>query len=228
MNKITKKQNLRFAVLSVDNALFTLKDGQLLVRLISLSATSPFHGKMGLPGGLVKTTETAGEAALRNINEKAKIDTSKVYIEQLYTFSEVDRDPRGRVVAVSYLGLVPWQSLNENEKNNSEARWVSVKTIPKLGYDHNKITEVALERLKARIAYSTLAAKLLPNEFTLIELEKAYEIILGKKIDRRNFRKKIKKVKIIISLNKKRTGMKWRPAMLYAFRSKKVEIMEIL
>lgn len=221
-------KTLRFAVLAADNALFTLKDGLLLVRLISLSKDSPFAGKMGLPGGLVRPEETAEVAALRNIAEKAKVAPGKVYVEQLYTFSKVNRDPRGRVVAVSYLGLVPWQNLNAKEKENGEVSWLPVKNLPKLGYDHNEIIKAALERLRARIAYSTIASKLLPPEFTLIELEKAYETILGKKIDRRNFRKKIKKLKLIVSLNKKRTGMKWRPAMLHAFRSSKVELMEIL
>lgn len=228
MNNSNKKQNLRFAVLAADNALFTIKDGLLLVRLIALASSSPFPGRLGLPGGLVHPDETAEDSAMRNIREKARISPSKVHIEQLFTFSAINRDPRGRVVAVSYLGLVPWRALTEKERENSDASWIPVKNLPKLGYDHNEIIKTALERLRSRIAYSTLASKLLPEEFTLIDLEKAYETILGKKIDRRNFRKKIKKLKIVVPLNKKLTGMKWRPAMLYAFRSQKVELMEIL
>lgn len=230
MIKTTPKENeLRFAVLAADNVLFTIRDGVLLVRLVALPAHSPFPGKWGLPGGLVQPHETAEEAALRHIGEKARIASDKVYIEQLYTFSEVSRDPRGRVVAVAYLGLVPWQHLREEEREDTEAvAWVPVKSVPALGYDHNAIVVRALERLRARITYSTLVSTLLPHEFTLIELERAYAVVLGKKIDRRNFRKKIAKLKLLASLNKKRTGARWRPAMLYAFRSSKVENIDIL
>lgn len=228
-NKKVTARHLRFAVLATDVVILTLKEGELYVRLSAVNRPPYFVNAKGLPGGLISPEETAEQAVLRHIKNKARIDPKKFYIEQLYTFSAINRDPRGRVVAVAYLAFVPWEELSKAEQaNSSEAFWQLAQKTPKLAYDHNEILKTALERVRSRVSYTTLIAKLMPKEFPLADLEKAYEGILDKKLDRRNFRKKINKLKLLVSLKKKLKGLKWRPAMLYSFRSKKVENIEIL
>lgn len=223
------KKHLKFAVLAADAALFALCDNKLLIRLIRVHRPPYFKNSEGLPGGLLGPAETAEAAAMRHLSEKGRISREKLYIEQLYTFSRVNRDPRGRVVAVAYLCLVPWEKLSTSEEGDTdEVWWQEVNNLPKLAYDHNEIVAVALGRLRSRITYTTLMAKLMPSEFTLTELEQAYESILGEGIDKRNFRKKIMKLKLVVSLKRKRVGQKHRPAMLYQFRSSSVLNIQVL
>lgn len=221
--------SLRFAVLATDTALFTVRDGQLLVRLVRVDRAPHFKNAKGLPGGLIHAHEVAEEAAQRLITEKAAIDPDKIYLEQLYTFSEVERDPRGRVVAVAHLALVPWESLSPHEQDgDDEAWWATLSEAKALAYDHDAILSVALHRLRSRVTYTTLMQKLLPREFTLTELERAYESVLKTDLDKRNFRKKIMKVGVLTPLPRKRADGPHRPAQLYKFASSKVEHIEIL
>ena len=221
--------NLRFAILATDVALFTIVDGKLMVRLIRVDRAPMISGTQGLPGGLIDPKETAQEAAERLVQSKAGIDSNHVHLEQLYTFSKVDRDPRGRVVAVAYLGLVPWTKLTDAEQANSEqAQWVSLSKARSLAYDHDEILRAAIERLRSRTSYTTLLAKLMPAEFTLTELENAYASILQTELDKRNFRKKILKLGILKELPKKRTAGRSRPAQLYRFAHKEVREIEII
>ncbi len=220
---------LHFAVLAADTVLFTLRNEELLVRLISVQASSAYPRHKGLPGGLLQPKETAEQAALRHLEQKACITIKNVYHEQLYTFSAIDRDPRGRVVAVAYLALVPWEALSLAEQvAEPDAGWYPAKKLPRLAYDHAEIIRVASERLRSKIVYSTLIAKLLPKEFTLTELEKAYVAILEQPIDKRNFRKKILRQGFVEQLNKQRTGLKQRPASLFRFTSQTVQLIEVL
>ena len=132
------------------------------------------------------------------------------------------------MVAVAYFALVPWQKLSEKERGNSvESWWHAANSKSKLAYDHNEMLELALKRVQSRIKYTTAMKHLMPEEFTLTELEKMYELILDKKLDKRNFRKKILSLKILKPLPAKRTG-KFRPAQLYKFRSAKVEEIQII
>ena len=229
--------HLRFAVLAADTALFTIKDGALHIRLINVDRPPHFKNVPGLPGGLLHPNETAEAAAVRHLEEKSGIDTKKIHIEQLYTFSHVDRDPRGRVVAVAYLALVAWETLSDIEQQSDKgAMWVPLKSANpsnklgarKLAYDHDEILAVAAQRLRARVHYSTLISKLVPHEFTLTDLEKAYECVIGTGPDKRNFRKKILKLGILKELSKKKSGGRFRPAKLYSFASSKVSTMEVL
>lgn len=214
---------LRFAVLATDVVLLTYKDGDLYVRLIPVDLPPFFQKLHGLPGGLLRPDEVAEQAAKRHVEVKAKIVSGPSHLEQLYTFSEIDRDPRGRVVSVAYLALVPWERLTETERGlQTETGWYPAKRLPKLAYDHAEIIRVALERFRTKIVYSTLISKLMPKEFTLTELEQAYARILEKGMDKRNFRKKILKLKIVKELDKKRSGLKQRPASLFKFVSEKV------
>lgn len=229
-NKFVKNPvHLKFAVLATDVALFTIRDNNLLVRLTSVNRPPFFVNQQGLPGGLIDPKETAEQAVKRHIEGKALVASEKIYIEQLYTFSKIDRDPRGRVVAVAYLALVPWGKLSEDEQSDKNgARWVSVDSVRNLAYDHDEIVLVAENRLRSRIKYTTLMSKLLPKEFTLTEMEQAYESVVHTELDKRNFRKKILKLKIVQSLHKKSTDGAHRPAELYKFTSEKVKEIEVL
>ena len=219
---------LRFAILAADVVLFALREGQLLVRLIPINRPPHFKNMRGLPGGLLQPDETAHETALRQVKQKAHVDPKKVHVEQLYTFSALDRDKRGRVVAVAYLGLVPWESLTELERADTEGCfWVPVKSAKRLAYDHDEILSVAVARLRSRVSYTTLIQKLMPKEFTLTELEQAYEAVVGQDLDKRNFRKKILKLGIVAPLPHKKAG-KFRPAQLYKFASSKIDEIEVL
>lgn len=223
------KEHLHFAVLAADTALFTIHDGALYIRLITVNRPPFYSNTPGLPGGLLDPKETAEQAALRHLHRKTAIDPSHIYIEQLYTFSSIDRDPRGRVVAVTYLALVSWENLTDQERLNSpEGQWVLVKDAKRLAYDHDEVLHMALSRLRSRITYTTMMGKLMPKEFTLTELEQAYECVLKNNLDKRNFRKKILKLGIVAPLNKKRQSGRSRPAELYRFTSQKITDIEIL
>jgi 8-oxo-dGTP diphosphatase len=229
MSQSTEPKHLRFAILAADSALFTIRDGRLLVRLVRVDRPPHFPNTKGLVGGLIDPKETAEESALRLIQEKASIATKHIYLEQLYTFSNIERDPRGRVVAVAYIGFIPWEALTPTETlNTDESWWCDVEAAKKLAYDHDDMLSVALERIRSRIRYTTLMVKLMPQEFTLTELETAYENILRANLDKRNFRKKILKLKIVKPLNRKRAGGAHRPAELYSFSTRKVHEIELL
>ncbi len=221
--------HLKFAVLAADIALFSIRDNQLLVRIIHVIRPPHFPGNWGLPGGLIRPHETAFDAAKRLVSDRALVDSDKVYFEQLYTFDSVKRDPRGRVVAVAYLALVPWQKLSDSERSDSpDAKWVPLSKAKKLAYDHDEMLALAKKRLASRIEYTTVIQKMLPKEFTLTELEKAYACILGTNLDKRNFRKKILKLKILKPLKSKRKNGPSRPAQLYTFYSQKIRELTTL
>lgn len=229
MPKQLSEKHLRFAVLATDVALFSIRDNQLFVRLIAVNRPPYFVDQKGLPGGLIHPRETADEAARRQLTEKAGISADKAYLEQLYTFSALKRDPRGRVVAVAYLALVPWERLLATEQADSAAAvWTPVRDASGLAYDHDEILATAVSRLRSRITYTTLIGKLMPREFTLTELEHAYESILRTDLDKRNFRKKILKLGFLAPLPHKRVGGAFRPAQLYRFSSEKVREVEVL
>ncbi len=223
------KAQLQFAVLAADITLFTIRNNQLLVRLFRVNRPPHFSNREGLPGGLVNPEETAEEAVQRHLAVKAEIDPHKTYVEQLYTFSGIHRDPRGRVVAVAYLVLVPWERLSVTEQTDTHTAWWSpAKEVHNLAYDHDEILTAAIDRLRSRITYTTLIGKLMPREFTLTELKQAYESILHTTLDKRNFRKKILKLNFITPLPHKRIGGAFRPAQLYRVSSDNVREVEIL
>lgn len=227
MKKVTNN-NLIFAILAVDIVLFTIKNDELLVRLVEVTRPPHFNGTWGLPGSLISPTETASEAVERLIEQKALIKKEKIYYEQLYTFSKINRDPRGRVVSVGYLALVPWESLSSTEQLNTGATWKRVSKLKNLAYDHDEILDIAIKRLSSRITYTTLSSKLLPKKFTLTKLEKIFEIILEKDVDKRNFRKRLFAFNIVKKSKEQLRGMKHRPANLYFFSSSKIKEINII
>lgn len=222
-------KHLRFAVLATDVVLFTVRNNVLLVRLTRVNRPPYFSDSRGLPGGLIDPKETAERAVLRILRTKVGINPDKPHIEQLYTFSGIDRDPRGRVVAVAYLALVPWERLSAAEQADTlDTWWNSARETGHLAYDHDEILDMAIARLRSRITYTTLIGKLMQKEFTLTELEYAYESVLHTDLDKRNFRKKILKLHFITPLPRRRTGGAFRPAQLYRLSSDKIKEVEIL
>jgi 8-oxo-dGTP diphosphatase len=204
--------------LAVDVILFTIKDDDLQVGLIKRSE-DPYFGKYALPGRFVRYDEEIEETARIALKLKGKINPDKVFLEQLYTFGKnLKRDTRIRTVTIIYYGLIDSNKIDE-EKNLFE--WYSVYKLPELAFDHKKIIKYAVQRLRWKIEDSDFAFQLMPEEFTLTELQRTYEIILNEELDKRNFRKKMSELKVIKKLNKKKMEGIHRPARLYSFVRKK-------
>lgn len=213
-------QKYQFAVIATDVVIFTIQNNELKVLLIKMKK-APFTGKWAAPGGLVNSDESVAESALRHLVEKTGL--KNVYMEQLYTFGGVDRDPFGRVVSVAYSALIPSDAKIKifTTQEYQDIAWFAARHLPPMAYDHKAIITYALERLKSKLEYTNIVYSLMPKEFTLGELQYAYELILGRSLDKRNFRRKISLAKIIKKLDKKRDGEANRPAALYAFTSHK-------
>ncbi len=211
---------------TVDIVVFTVRDSGLNALLVKRKSW-PFEGCWALPGGFVKMDESLEEAAARELEEETGVND--VYIEQLYTFGYPKRDPRTRVITVVYFALIDSGNIRlRATADASEAAWFSVKDIPKLAFDHDKILAYALQRLRWKLEYTNVAYSLLPEKFTLTDLQKVYEIILGRGLDKRNFRKKILSLNILKGTGKTTEDVSHRPARLYSFRERKPRIVEIL
>jgi 8-oxo-dGTP diphosphatase len=206
--------------IAVDVVLLTIQEGQLKVLLVKRQQR-PYRGAWALPGGLVSEGESVDDAVLRELQEETSI--GNVYLEQLYTFGEPDRDPRGRVITVAYYALVNSQQFQlKAHQRVSEAAWFAVKKLPPLAFDHERIVAYALERLRNKINYTTVGFQLLPREFTLTELQRSYEVILGQRLDKRNFRRKMLQLGILKETAQFKTHGRQRPARLYTFTAPKV------
>lgn len=210
---------------AVDVALCTVRDGALCV-LVGQAGGGPFVGRWVLPGGRLRDTETLDEAAARELREQTGL--ADPYLEQLYTFGSPQRDPSDRVVAVAYVGLVPPDSgpLVPGGKYAALA-WRPVDDLPPLAYDHRAVVETAVARLRAKLQYTNLVYTLLPRAFTLSELQSRYEAILGRPLDRRNFRRKILSLGLLKPLGRERRGAH-RPAALFAFRQRRPMTVAVL
>ena len=203
--------------LTVDVVVFTLRENRLQVLLIR-RAGEPFSGSWALPGGFVQMNESLEEAALRELREETGVQ--EAYLEQLYTFGDPGRDPRGRVVSVAYYALIPVDARirSEGGSDASQAGWFPVGELPQLAFDHTEIITYALARLHYKLEYTAVGFELLPEEFTLSEIQHTYEIILGETLDKRNFRRRMLESGIIEPTRVKR-GKEGRPAQLYRYRA---------
>lgn len=217
-------EKLRFAAMAVDVVVFAVLNGKLSVLLGEVSRPPYYTNIEAFIGGLIETRETAEMALERHLT--SKVNLKNIYTEQLYTFSEIERDKRNRVISISYLGLV--RADVSTLELGKGLRWCSVQELPKLAYDHNKMFTVALNRLKGKVSYTNIAQFLLPNEFTLTELQTVYELILGKGVDKRNFRKKIIALGLVVETGEVQQGVKNRPAALYRFSSDSLKELDIL
>lgn len=214
---------LQFAVNSIDIALFRIYEDTLQIFLGEV--LNPFFkDRLALIGGIIKPKETAEQAVKRLLAEKAGI--SKVFSEQLQTFSAVDRDPRGRVISVAYIGLTATNP--QTSKASIYTTWKNVSQARNLAYDHDLILKVALDRLRAKIGYTNIAVHLLPKKFALSELQRVYEIILGKKIDKRNFRRKVLGAGLVTPTGERTNKNTKKPAKLYRFKNAQQRIIEVL
>jgi len=200
---------------TVDVIIFTLRENDLQVLLIQ-RGSPPFQNMWAIPGGFIDVDESLEEAALRELREETGVHD--VYLEQLYTFGDVDRDPRGRVITVAYFAVVPVNAVQLRAGDDAaEACWWSVYDLPPLAFDHAEILAYALRRLRYKLEYTAVGFELLPESFTLSELQAAYEVVLGEELDKRNFRRKILSADVIEKTGAYRTG-EGRPARLYRFR----------
>lgn len=200
-------------LVTVDIVVFTIRKGDLCVMLIKRLA-EPFAGQFAIPGGFVLPDESLGEAAARELEEETGYRAK--YLEQLYTFGEPDRDPRGRVITVAFFALVAEDQVLTAGSDAGEVQWFSIANLPPLAFDHSQILEVAHERLKAKLEYSAVGFSFLPTEFSLTDLQAVHESILGHPIDPRNFRRKLDSRGLVKETDRVRyTGRK--PAKLYTF-----------
>jgi 8-oxo-dGTP diphosphatase len=201
---------------TVDVVIFTLLDGALNVLLVQRKRW-PYEGHWAIPGGFVDMNESLEQAARRELEEETGVHD--VYLEQLYTFGAPKRDPRTRVISVAYIALVSsdTQTLRVSEESN-DVRWFPVQRLPgPLAFDHDYIVATALDRLRSKLEYTTLAFQLLPEVFSVLELKHIYEQILGEKLDKGNFYRKIKDARVLEDTGLRREG-RGRPTALYRFR----------
>jgi 8-oxo-dGTP diphosphatase len=215
------------AAVAVDVAVFTVRDGALRVLLVR-APHGPFAGEWALPGGRIGAHESLDEAAHREL--AARTGLRDVYLEQLYTFGSPERDPHDRVVSVAYVALIPDGGrfpTRDADATDPDVVWQAARDLPPLAYDHATVVERAVERLRAKLAYTNLVYTLLPRAFSLGELQAMYEAILGRALDRRNFRKKLLATGLLRPLGRVRRGAH-RPAALYAFRHRRPMMIAIL
>lgn len=203
-------------MVTVDVVIFTVREDRLQVLLVQRKHP-PFAGHWALPGGFVERDESLEQAALRELAEETGVQ--QAYLEQLYTYGDPDRDPRGRVITVAYFALIPAGTpiCPEGGDDAARASWFPVDDLPPLAFDHADIIAYAVRRLRYKLEYTAVGFELLPEEFTLSELQRVYEIILGEKLDKRNFRRRILQANIIEPTSRFRTG-EGRPARLYRYR----------
>ncbi len=209
---------------TVDIILFTFYENDLKVLLIQRN-NPPYAQKWALPGGFVEIDEDLEEAALRELAEETNV--TNVYLEQLYTFGEPDRDPRTRVITVSYFALLSVDQVAKQQirgaSDAGDARWWSMYAQPELAFDHDRILQYALQRLRWKLEWTALGFLLLPEEFTLSELQKVYETVLNEPLDKRNFRRKILATDVLEETGNIREG-DHRPAKLYRFTATAIEL----
>jgi 8-oxo-dGTP diphosphatase len=204
---------------AVDVILLTIENDNLKIGLIKRKE-DPYFGKNALPGRFVRYNEKIIDTAKQALKLKGNIDPEKVYLKQLHTFgNDLVRDTRIRTISIVYYGLVPSTKVDFGKDNLFT--WHSVYDLPKLAFDHERIIKYALEIIRDQLFDSQLVFKILPKEFTLTELQNAFELILDSKLDKRNFRKKINELYILKSLDKKRSEGAHRPAVVYSFVKKK-------
>jgi 8-oxo-dGTP diphosphatase len=209
------------ALVTVDVVIFTVRDDALQALLVRRGAP-PFKDRWALPGGFVREDEPLEQAALRELEEETGV--RDVYLEQLYTFGEPDRDPRGRVITVAYYALIASdrQTLAAGT-DAAAARWWPAGAPPPLAFDHHEILDYAIERLRNKLEYTTVGFQLLPARFTLTQLQRVYEAILGRALDKRNFRRKMELLDILTPLDEWAREGPSRPAQLYRFSARRFE-----
>jgi 8-oxo-dGTP diphosphatase len=203
------------AALTVDCVVFGIDDGELEVMLIQ-GDLPPFEGRWALPGGFVHVDETLEDAARRELCEETGLHD--VFLEQLATFSAVDRDPRERIVSAAYYALVAKGDHSVRAATDARAaEWFPIHDVPTLAFDHTDIVDTALDRLRFTLQHRPIGFELLPPCFTLSQLQTVYEVILERSFDKRNFRKKVLASRLLIETDQVQQNVAHRAARLYRF-----------
>lgn len=204
---------------TTDNVIFGFDGSQLRVLLIE-RGIEPFKGKWAFPGGFLDIDESAEEGALRELREETGL--TGAYIEQFYTFSDPNRDPRERVITIAYYALVRMQDVIGGD-DAARAQWFALDEVPQLAFDHDLILRKALSRLRERIHFHPIGFELLPEKFTMKELQSLYEAILQVKFDRRNFAKKMLHLELLEQLDETAWPTAKREAFLFRFNKEKYD-----
>lgn len=206
--------------LTVDCVVFGLDAQQELKVMLIQRNIPPFQGQWAIPGGFVHIEETLEAAALRELQEETGIHN--VFLEQLYTFGDLNRDPRDRTVTVAYYALI--NLVEQKIQATTDARvaeWFPISKIPELAFDHEQILQKAITRLRGKIRYEPIGFELLPKKFTLSQLQKLYETVLDRSLDKRNFRKKFLSMDLLLDIGEIEQGVSHRAAKLYRFDENK-------
>ncbi len=210
---------------TTDIVVFTISDGALKLLLIK-RGQEPYKGTWALPGGFLEPNEDLSQCAQRELQEETRLQN--IYLEQLYTFGNPERDPRERVVSVAYYALVPiMDNLPVAGSDATAVSWYPMDKLPPLAFDHVEIVNLAQKRLLSKLNYTSIAFQLLPETFTLSEVQTVYEIVRNEKLDKRNFRKQITKLGLLEDTGELRRNGSHRPARLYrAVCRNKVQLID--
>jgi len=202
---------------TVDCVVFAIDFEEENIKVLLIKrGEEPFFGNWALPGGFVHMEESLEEAAIRELKEETGLDS--IYLEQLFTYGEIGRDPRDRIISVAYFALVNLAGKVLNASTDAaDAAWFALDELPALAFDHDRIINDAYDRLKGKLRYKPIGFELLPPLFSLSDLQKLYEIILGVSFDKRNFRKKLQKLDVLEETDQIQKDVKHRAAKLYQF-----------
>ena len=207
---------------TTDCVIFGFDGSELQVLLIE-RGIEPFKGKWAFPGGFLNMDETAGEGALRELKEETGLENA--YIEQFNTYSDPGRDPRERVITIAHYALVRIHEVKGGD-DAAKAQWFPIDEVPQLAFDHDKILRDAMRKLRERIHFEPIGFELLPEKFTMRDLQILYESILGVKFDRRNFAKKMMHYELLNQLDETVRPTAKRDALLYSFIKENYELFK--
>ncbi|MET9780768.1 NUDIX domain-containing protein [Nocardiopsis alba] len=218
-DRLKRSVGVELSLVTVDLVILTIREGEATVLLVERGA-EPFKGRAALPGGRVRSDETLGEGALRELREETDIDGTRLHLEQLGAYGDPGRDPRGRVVTIAYLALGPDLPVPKGGTDAAHAYWAPVAELlaspDTLAFDHARVLDDALERVRERLEYTTVAAAFCPEPFTLGDLREVYEVLWGRSLDASNFRRKVTRSEgFVVDTGEQRPQSTGRPAVLY-------------
>jgi 8-oxo-dGTP diphosphatase len=217
LGQASARRTKRAPIVAVFVVIFTVEESDLKVLLIR-RGVAPYEGQWAIPGGRLQAAETLDQAATRKLVEETGV--RDVYLEQLYTFGDLDRSAEGGAVAIGYFALVDHDSVSLPRREEWPTAWYSLKSLPPLAFDNESVLDYALRRLRSKMEYTNVAYSLLPQYFTLSQLQAVHESILGKEVDKRNFRKRMLALGILRPTGRTMVLGAHRPAKLYTFASR--------
>ena len=224
MTRNKMHENTNGPAVAVDTVVMGIDEGKLKILVLQIGSRE-YQGKWALPGGLIQIGESPESAARRVLEKKTNIKAG--YLEQLYTFGDPKRDVRGQIISIAYFLLVRDIKKYQIKSTDfySDIQWIAVNSLPAMAFDHQDIIAVSLKRLQDKLGYSNIAYSLVPKLFTLTQLQIVYEIVLGRKLDKRNFRKRILGLNLLKDTFKIKKDAN-RPAKLYQFKKESLVYFE--